>query len=60
MKGFLTKFNVFQFWLGAADPQSPQSLSLPQNGLPWHLIEAAKWGHLDQMLCFRRRWRSAK
>ena len=32
----------------------------PLNGRSLHLIEAAKWGRLDQMIFFRRRWRHAR
>ena len=36
------------FWLGGAKPPK----TLPLNGRPQHLIEAAKLGRLDQMLFF--------
>ena len=51
------KFKIFRFWLGSAAPQTPRflaggALGPPVNGHPQHLIEAAKWGRLDQMLLF--------
>ena len=55
---FLCEKINLKFWLGGVAPQTPQFLaggakppqSPPLNGRSSHLIEAAKRGHLDQMI----------
>ena len=64
-KYFLPKYffdffvEIFRFWLGGAAPQTLRILAggakppqTPLNGRSSHLIEAAKRGRLDQMICF--------